>query len=98
VTVTLLLVDEYARAVARWHVRFAQEVPHVDVRESLAVLALRAAIPANRLAASALPSSWTGDDPANGSPRLLSAGCGERRKSGRGSEGERGSLMAPPLY
>ena len=55
---TLLLADrepeKYERAAARWHLRFAQEVPHVDVRESLAVLALLAAIPANRLAASAL--------------------------------------------
>jgi flavin reductase (DIM6/NTAB) family NADH-FMN oxidoreductase RutF len=55
---TLLLADreptKYERAAARWHVRFAQEVPHVDLRESLAVLALLAAIPANRLAAAAL--------------------------------------------
>jgi flavin reductase (DIM6/NTAB) family NADH-FMN oxidoreductase RutF len=55
---TLLLADrepeKYERAAARWHVRFAQEVPHVDLRESQAVLALLAAIPANRLAATAL--------------------------------------------
>ena len=55
---TLLLADgepdKYERAAVRWHVRFAQEVPHVDLRESLAVLALLVAIPANRLAASAL--------------------------------------------
>src|SRR5829696_6210611 len=55
---TLLLVqdepEKYERAAVRWHLRFAQEVPHVDVRESLAVLALLAAIPANRLAAFAL--------------------------------------------
>jgi hypothetical protein len=55
---TLLLGDQepekYERAAVRWHVRFAQEVPHVDIRESLAVLALLAAIPANRLAASAV--------------------------------------------
>jgi hypothetical protein len=55
---TLLLADSeaerYERAAARWHLRFAQEVPHVDLRESLAVLALLAAIPANRLAATAL--------------------------------------------
>ena len=52
---TLLLAerepDKYERAAARWHVRFAQEVPNIDFRESLAVLALLAAIPANRLAA-----------------------------------------------
>jgi hypothetical protein len=55
---TLLLADrgpeKYERAAARWHRRFAQEVPHVDLRESLAVIALLAAIPANRLAAAAL--------------------------------------------
>jgi hypothetical protein len=40
---TLLLAgrepEKYERAAARWHLRFAQEVPHVDLRESLAVLA-----------------------------------------------------------
>jgi hypothetical protein len=36
------------------HVRFLQKVPNVDLRESLAVLALLAAIPSNRLAAAAL--------------------------------------------
>ena len=55
---TLLLADDepekYERAAARWHLRFAQEVPHVDARESLAVLALLVTIPANRLAAAAL--------------------------------------------
>ena len=53
---TLLLADKepekYDRAAARWHVRFLQEVPSVDLRED--VLALLAAIPANRLAAAAL--------------------------------------------
>ena len=55
---TLLLAyrepEKYERAAARWHLRFAQEVPRVDLRESMAVLALLAAIPANRLAATAL--------------------------------------------
>ena len=55
---TLLLADrepeKYERAAARWHLRFAQEVPHVDLRECQAVLALLVAIPANRLAAAAL--------------------------------------------
>ena len=55
---TLLLADrepeKYERAAVRWHRRFAQEVPHVELRESLAVIALLAAIPANRLAAAAL--------------------------------------------
>ena len=54
----LLLADrepeKYERAAVRWHRRFAQEVPHVELRESLAVIALLAAIPANRLAAAAL--------------------------------------------
>jgi hypothetical protein len=55
---TLLLADgeaeKYDRATVRWHARFLQETKNVDLRESLAVLALLAAIPANRLAATAL--------------------------------------------
>ena len=55
---TLLLADKesekYERAAARWHVRFLQEVPNVDLREGIAVVALLAAIPVNRLAAAAL--------------------------------------------
>jgi hypothetical protein len=55
---TLLLADRedprYERAALRWHARFAYETKNVDLRESLAVLTLLAAIPANRLAASAL--------------------------------------------
>jgi hypothetical protein len=55
---TLLLADSepdrYERAAARWHSRFLQEVPNVDLRESLAVLALLAAIPVNRLSGRAL--------------------------------------------
>jgi hypothetical protein len=44
----------YERAAARWHTRFLQETKNVELRESFAVLALLAAIPANRLAATAL--------------------------------------------
>jgi hypothetical protein len=55
---TLLLADKepekYDRAAVRWHVRFVYDSKNVDLRESLAVLALLAAIPANRLAAEAL--------------------------------------------
>jgi hypothetical protein len=55
---TLLLAEKepekYDRAVARWYVRFLQEVPNVGLRENQAVLALLAAVPANRLAATAL--------------------------------------------
>jgi selenocysteine lyase/cysteine desulfurase len=55
---TLLLADKepekYDRAAARWHIRFLQEVPNVGLHENQAVLALLAAIPANRLAAAAL--------------------------------------------
>ena len=55
---TLLLVDgepeKYERAAARWHLRFLEEVPNVDLRQSQAVLTLLAAIPGNRLAAAAL--------------------------------------------
>lgn len=55
---TLLLADKepekYERAAARWHLRFLEEVPNVDLRESQAVLALLVAITSNRLAATAL--------------------------------------------
>jgi hypothetical protein len=55
---TLLLAEEedarYERAALRWHARFAYETKNVEIRESVAVLALLAAIPANRLAAAAL--------------------------------------------
>jgi hypothetical protein len=55
---TLLLADKeperYERAAARWHVRFLQEVPNVDLRENMAVLALLCALPVNRRAAAAL--------------------------------------------
>ena len=55
---TLLLADgelaKYERAALRWHVRFLHETKNVELRESLAVLALLAAIPVNRLAATAL--------------------------------------------
>ena len=46
---TLLLAnrdpEKYNRAALRWHVRFVEETKNVDIRESLAVLALLAAIP-----------------------------------------------------
>jgi hypothetical protein len=86
---TLLLADgdqdKYERAAVRWHVRFLQETKNVDLRESLAVLVLLAAIPANRLAPPPSPSSSAGDDPANESPKNLSAGRGRLRANGDGS-------------
>jgi hypothetical protein len=55
---TLLLAEgepeKYERAAVRWHVRFLHETKNVGLRESMAVLALLAAIPSNRLAAAAL--------------------------------------------
>jgi hypothetical protein len=79
---TLLLADKdlerYDRAVARWHVRFLQEVPNVDLHESLAALALLIAIPANRLAAMALADLLSRRSPAGESRRRLSAGRGSR--------------------
>ena len=55
---TLLLADaepeKYDRAAVRWHVRFVNDSKNVELRESLAVLALLGAIPTNRLAALAL--------------------------------------------
>jgi hypothetical protein len=60
---TLLLADrepeKYDRAATRWHLRFLEEVPNVDLHENQAVLALLAAIPANRLAAAALAELLT---------------------------------------
>ena len=60
---TLLLADEedarYERAALRWHARFVYETKNVDLRESQAVLALFTAIPANRLAASALAEHFS---------------------------------------
>jgi hypothetical protein len=44
----------YERAALRWHARFVYETKNVDIRESVGVLALLTAIPANRLAAAAL--------------------------------------------
>ena len=61
---TLLLADKepekYERAAARWHIRFLEEVPHVELHEDQAVLALLAAIPFNRLAATALADLLSG--------------------------------------
>jgi hypothetical protein len=55
---TLLLADgrdaKYERAALRWHARFVCETRNVDIRESVAVLALLTAIPANRLGAAAM--------------------------------------------
>jgi hypothetical protein len=55
---TLLSADsddeKYERAAVRWHVLFVCESKNVGIRESQAVLALRAAIPVNSLAATAL--------------------------------------------
>jgi hypothetical protein len=73
--------------------------PQVDLRESLTVLSLLAAIPANRLAATPWPSFSAGDDPANGSPRLLSAGHGApsrnpaRAKPRINEQQEKGGVM-----
>jgi hypothetical protein len=55
---TLLVADtepeKFDRAAVRWRVRFVLDSKNVDLRESLAVLALLAAIPVNRLASLAL--------------------------------------------
>ena len=41
---TLLLADrepeKFEQAASRWHLRFVQEVPHLDLRGSMAVLVL----------------------------------------------------------
>jgi hypothetical protein len=60
---TLLLADgedaRYERAALRWHVRFAYATKKVDIGESVAVLALLTAIPANRLAAATLAEPFS---------------------------------------
>lgn len=52
---TLLLAEEedarYERAALRWHARFVYETKNLDIRESVAVLALRTAIPTGSLSA-----------------------------------------------
>jgi len=57
-TLTLLIAEKepakFERAAFRWHVRFVNETKNVELRESLAVLALLTTIPSNRLAAAAL--------------------------------------------
>jgi hypothetical protein len=69
---TLLLADKepekYDRAAVRWHVRFLQEVPNVDVRESQAVLALLAVIPVK-------PSRRCGAGRASEPASVLRADC-----------------------
>src|SRR5829696_1465217 len=57
----------------------SQEVPHVDLRESQAVLALLAAILANGLAAAVLAELLSRRRSCERMPRLLSAGRGRRR-------------------
>ena len=94
---TLLLADlepgKFERAATRWHLRFVQEIPHVDLRESLAVLTLLAAIPANRRRGSACrhEQSVSGHHPE------LSTGllCARRPWGGRPvpSEGRRDAAL-----
>ena len=61
---TLLLADKdperFDRAAVRWHVRFVHDSKNVTLHESLAVLALLAAIPGNRSAAQALAELLSG--------------------------------------
>jgi hypothetical protein len=65
------LDPEYERPAARWHVRFAQEIPHVDLRESLAVLVLLTAIRRTALPLPPSPNFSAVGDPVSESPRLL---------------------------
>jgi hypothetical protein len=79
---TLLLssgnLAKYNRAASRWHVRFVGQTKNVDIRESQAVLALLAAIPANALAAAALAELLSRRRSCERMPRPLSAGRGRR--------------------
>jgi hypothetical protein len=54
--------------------RFTQEVPHVDLHESPAVLTLLTTIPANPSPLPHSPNSSAGAAPASESPRLWSGG------------------------
>lgn len=82
---TLLLADKepekYNRAAARWHVRFLQEVPTVDLGESQAVLALLAAIPVNASPRSLSLSSSGAGARADVPVRPLCAGRRGRRSN-----------------
>jgi hypothetical protein len=84
---TLLLADgedpRYERAALRWHARFVYETKNVDIRESVAVLALLTAIPANRLSASALAELFSRRRVLSAAPRPLSAGHERRRPHDR---------------
>jgi hypothetical protein len=83
---TLLLADtepeKFDRAAVRWRVRFVLDSKNVDLRESLAVLALLAAIPVNRLASLALAE-------------LLSRGRGMERPARHLSPGREGHRTWP---
>ena len=76
----LLLPDKepetYDRAAARWHVRSVYDSKNVDLRESLAALALLAAIPRTGLRLRPWPSCSAGREGSSGQERFLSAARG----------------------
>jgi hypothetical protein len=73
---TLLLADKepekFNRAAVRWHVRFVYDSKNVDLRESLAVLALLTAI-ARRSSCSVRRSPRARTRPRTSSPRPTSS-------------------------
>jgi hypothetical protein len=81
---TLLLAEEedarYERAALRWHARFVYETKPVDIRDSLVVLALLAAIPSNRLAAAAHAELLSRRRSCERTRKRLSAGHGRRTR------------------
>jgi hypothetical protein len=80
----------YERAALRWHARFTYETKNIDIRESVAVLALLTAIPANRLAASALADLFS----QAAEPRAMRRGtCPQPRHLSVGREGRRTSEL-----
>jgi hypothetical protein len=66
-------------AAIRWHARFAYETNNVDIRESVAVLALLTAIPANDWQPQRWPSSSAGGEASSDAPRHLFPGRGRRK-------------------
>ena len=99
VELTLLLVrkepEKFDRAAARWHVRFLQEVPNVDLREDQAALALLAAIPANLLAVAALAELLSRRRSCERACEALVRWSGRRSTTSQASE-VTGSLQVAP--
>jgi hypothetical protein len=80
---TLLLAEgedaRYERAALRWHARFVYETKNVDIRESVAVLALFTRSRRTDWRRPRWPSSSASGEASSDAPRLLFAGRVRRR-------------------